>query len=104
MDASNNYKSYPIPNRRHVEATSSPTSPAQIGSVPGGFEPDPFAEIEMTQTAPAAPAYPIPPLQSTATPADDKRSLFYAMRQIAREDVSYPCKAVLSPGGVYGGF
>lgn len=89
MDASNNYKSYPIPNRRHVEATSSPTSPAQIGSVPGGFEPDPFAEIEMTQTAPAAPAYPIPPLQSAATPADDKRTLFYAMRQIAREDVSY---------------
>jgi len=50
---------------------------------------DPFVEIEVTPTRQACDAVSVPPVQSIDTVVDEKRALFYSMRQIARDTKSY---------------
>lgn len=87
MDASKNYKPYPIPSRRSLEETA--ISPVSAASSHIRFEPNPFTEIEISADSPDRQALPIPQASPQESAADDKRALFYAMRQLVRENISY---------------
>lgn len=82
------YKPQPIPNRETLkDICSDSVRPDDDSGKKLPWE-QKFAEI-LLESAAAGDTAVIPPAQSIQTAPDEKRALFYKMRQIARQDVSY---------------
>lgn len=111
MSIHNNYNPYPIPNRKQFEENRTHTRAHQTLETVGELDYEPFAEIEIGRANPDFDAIPVPQAQSVnytaneeklksgMTPVsqtqsvspviDEKRALFYSMRQIARDNMSF---------------
>lgn len=89
MDIQKNYKSYPIPDREQLDKNNVYNTNYHKTTTIGISDYDPFTEIEINQSYTDCDEVPILPTQSINHVVDEKRALFYSMRQIAKDDPYY---------------
>ena len=89
MDTQKNYKSSPIPNREQLSRFNLYNTRYHKDTTIDVSDDDPFTEIEINQSYADCDEISIIPTQSISNIADEKRALFYSMRQIAIDDPYY---------------
>jgi len=89
MSTYKDYQSSPIPKRQQLTENTHTHSAHQGSETTSEWNLEPFVEIEINESKSACDNLDLPAVQPVDTVADEKRALFYSMRQIARETVSY---------------
>ena len=89
MDVQKNYRSYPIPNREQLLKSHEYQSKHHKDTIIDTWDYDPFTEIDIKQSYTDCDEVPILPAQSINQVVDEKRALFYKMRQIAIDELYY---------------
>jgi len=89
INISVSYKSYPIPDRKQIAGNISivAAKPTNTGYI--DLNNEPFVEVEVNQTEIGSGSVSIPSMQIVKSQADETRMLFYSMRQIAWDNISF---------------
>jgi len=85
MNTHQNYSPASIPKREELAETKPPDSENQAPEL----NLDPFVEIEVGEAKPTYNSITLPTVQPMSTVTNEKRALFYSMRQIARDTQYY---------------
>jgi len=89
IDIKVNYKSYPIPERNNfvIKSSLAKVEPVNTGFL--DFDNEAFVEIEVGNEISDDKSVVIPPVSKVKTQTDEKRMLFYSMRQIAWDNITF---------------
>ncbi len=89
INISVSYKSYPIPDRKQFAGNISVSTKNPVNTGFIDLNNEPFVEVEVNKMEIGSGSVSIPSMQIVKSQADETRMLFYSMRQIAWDNISF---------------